>query len=133
MNENWYYDDENYPEEIPQRRIVWASQDINAPLMVVNYNDKRFKPGIDRILFGREEEGLDWNYNDRLWEWDYKKAQQSNLSARNSGVGFRTPLYYQEFLRAYFDQPNLELVCIKGGYNAQTLSEFHLYGYRVKQ
>ncbi len=70
-------------------------------------------------------------YSDRIWQWDRTKAEQANEVAKNSGANPRSPRYYQEFLRAFYDKPNLELVCVQGGYNAATLYDFYVYGYRV--
>jgi|GEM_PF-6407855 len=104
--------------------------DLDAPLPSFSYSDQRLNAGEAYIIFGREEEDLNSVYSDRLWEWDYVKAKAANASVQAAGVKINTPRYCQEFLRAYYDAPDLELVCIKGGYNAATLYNFYVYGYR---
>jgi len=130
MNE-YYDDDDLFSYEKVEQPKVWASQDIDAPLMVVNYSDRRFTPGNSQVIFGREERDLNWVYSDHVWEWDRTKAEQANEVAKKSGANPRSPRYYQEFLRAFYSKPNLELVCVQGGYNAATLYAFYVYGYRV--
>jgi hypothetical protein len=126
-----YWSDEfgSFHEELIS--VIDASQDIDAPLMRICNSDHRFQPGESYTIFGRDPSDLTWVYSDRLWEWDRTRAEKANEAAKASGVTANTPRYYQEFLRAYYDKPELKLICIQGGYNAFTLYTFYVYGYKM--
>lgn len=130
----WYFDDEFgfFEEKFFNEPAIPVSHNMDAPLMCINYTDNRFKPGAEYVIFGVKREKLEWIYSDRIWEWDRTRAEKANEVAQASGARIGSPRYYQEFLRAFYDKPNLELVCIMGGYNAYTMYAFYVYGFRTE-
>jgi hypothetical protein len=132
MNDFDYFD-RFFEEEILKDALKYplpVSHNMDAPLPYTCYSNQRLKPGEAYVIFGCEKEGLNWVYSDRIWEWDRIKAEKANEAAKASEAKLNTPRYYQEFLRAFYDKPSLELICIMGGYNAATLYTFYCYGFR---
>lgn len=115
----------------PQKPSVPVTFNKNTPLMMPHYTDERFKQGA-LTLFGREEKGLHYNYSDRLWQWDYDKAEQSGKVATASGAPHNSAAWYEAYLSAYFDTP-VEVRHILGGVNASNGYAYFVFGYRYKE
>ncbi len=68
-----------------------------------HYTEKLFnKP---QTVFGKEEKGLEYVYSDRLWQWDYAKAQSAGEIANTSGTTRHSANWVQKYLEAYYDRP----------------------------
>lgn len=81
--------------------------------------------------------GLNYNYSDRLYEWDsikYKEAcdlANKKLNIKTNDWRKRaTARYLQEFLRYYFDKPLIELVHVLAGVNRGNGYPYLIYGHR---
>jgi hypothetical protein len=123
-NEEYLYfqdDFDPYEEEFLMKPAIPVSHNMDAPLYYINYTNKRLQPGAEYVIFGVKKKDL---------EWDRTKAKKANQVAQASRAKVNTPRYFQEFLRSFYDKPNLEIICIMGGYNAATLYNFYVYGFK---
>lgn len=83
---------------------------------------------------GRDEmvKGAGYNYSDRIWQWDWNKADSAHKTIDPS-LDRRSPAYIQEFLRFFFDNPAITLVHVMAGYNVSTGYPYNIYGYFEKE
>lgn len=95
--------------------------DIKVPYISYTASDAT----KERVVFGKPDNKLTYNYDDRLAEWDYKKWKSSRENAE-SRVG--TPRYWQEILRKYFDDPGLELGGIITAVNQSSGYQYLVFG-----
>lgn len=93
-----------------------------------HYSDKNFDHK-EQTIFGKEQKELEYNYSDRIWQWDYSKAENASKAAKESGAMHNTARWHQEFLRSYFDRPDLELKHIIAGVNWSNGYAYLVYGY----
>jgi hypothetical protein len=84
--------------------------------------------GKTHVIYGKREEGLSWDYSDRLWQWDSDKAKKSAELARQKFTP-RTANYYQEYLCQYFDE-KIVLNCIIAGVNVSNGYSYLVFGYK---
>jgi hypothetical protein len=105
------------------------TRDMKATMPYIHYSNPIWdKP---RTIWGAAEEGLQYEYSDRLWQWDRAKAEDaSKKAAKKAGKAF-TPKYIQEFLKVLLGEP-VELLHIKGGVNTNGYT-YYIYGFRVKE
>lgn len=92
-----------------------------------SYADQRFKK--DQTVFGKKSKGLSYDYSDRLWEWDYAKAEASAKVATESGAKLRTCRWYEAYLSAYFGRP-IEIGHIMAGVNVSNGYSYCIFGYK---
>lgn len=71
--------------------------------------------------------GASYDYSDRLWQWDWNKAD--TVTKAIEGLDRRSPAFIQEFLRRYFDKPSLVLVHVMAGFNVGNGYPYQVYGY----
>jgi hypothetical protein len=107
---------------------VPVTQDLDVVLPYASHRDDRFKE--PQVVFGEERDGLSWDYSDRLWQWDHEKCKRSSEAAKESGAKPRTARFALVMLQYYYDDPNLELVCIMTGFNPSNGYDYYVYGYR---
>jgi hypothetical protein len=97
-----------------------------------HYSDRRFQSGKEHTLYGRQEPGLHYVYSDRIWQWDYAKAERASAAATEAhGPIVSTPQWYETYLSAYFGIP-LDLAHIIGGVNVSSGYEYYAFGYRER-
>lgn len=77
---------------------VRSTNDANQPLPYPAWTDERFFE--EQTVFGGHEDGLTYEYEDRLCEWDGEKAREAKGVA-NMKAGPRTARWYSAFLSAY--------------------------------
>jgi hypothetical protein len=73
--------------------------------------------------------GATYNYSDRIWQWDWDKADVSRKAVDES-LDRRSPAFIQAWLRLYFDKPDLELVHVMAGFNVSNGYSYQVYGYK---
>ncbi len=100
-----------------------------------HYTDQRFaKPQTvwvaDGVDINREGyvEDCEYNYSDRIWQWDWNKADAAQKSI-DKELDRRSPAYIQEFLRVYFENPAIVLVHVMAGFNVSNGFAYQVYGY----
>lgn len=94
-----------------------------------HYTDDRFSE--PQTVFGAEVKGLSYDYSDRLWQWDSKKAEAATEIAKQSGHVIRSANWYQVYLSAYFGY-EVELVHVVAGVNRSNGYPYAVFGYRQK-
>jgi hypothetical protein len=111
------------------RKLVYPTTfDKNKALEThPHYTDDRFKK--EQTVFGKEEDGIGYDYSDRLREWDYSKAEASVKAANESGATPRTCKWYEAYLSAYFGKP-IEIKHIIAGVNRSNGYPYCVFGYK---
>jgi len=87
------------------------------------YNQKR-------TVFGAPEEGLSYDYSDRLSEWNYSKWKASYVAATATGATPGTARHIQARLSYYYDKP-LVLRHVVSGVNRGDGYPYNVFGYKV--
>ena len=112
----------------PRSYVYPTTFDKDKPLETFpHYTDNRFEE--EQTVFGRKEEGLGYNYSDRLWEWDYNKSKQAYATADESGLVKNSCRYFEAYLSAYFGRP-IEIGHIVAGVNHSNGHPYCVFGYR---
>lgn len=125
------------------RQIIHVETDKNTPitwnLLNPHYSDGRFHNNEQTIFLAPGNElissfgsdivvGVNYVYSDQLYEWDYKKSQESFQEAsKNFPEG--TPALYEDYLRRYYNNPALQLVHIIAGINRGNGYPYRIYGH----
>ncbi len=105
-----------------------ATFDKDKPLETMpHYTDNRFRK--EQTVFGKECEGIGYDYSDRLWQWDYKKAEEAVEKANKSGAISKSCRWYEAYLSAYFGKP-IEIKHIIAGVNRSNGYPYCIFGYK---
>lgn len=94
-----------------------------------HYTDSHFKTA--RTVWGAEENGISYDYSDRLWEWDYDKAKAASEAA-SIHARPRTAQWFQDYLSAYHGKPVI-LRHIMAGFNLGNGYPYQVFGYRFAE
>lgn len=82
----------------------------------------------NRTIFGAEEDGLGYDYDDRFEQWDYKKSQEAKAHA--DGVAIRkTAAWFQAYLSFFYGYP-VEVRHILAGCNRGNGWPYLVFGSR---
>jgi hypothetical protein len=115
------------------RRIYYVPvASKTSPLHRPNYSDTRFAQGREHSLYGQKEDSLHYVYSDRIWQWDYTKAQQASGHAKSVHGPTQTPEWYETYLSYYLGIP-VDLEHIIGGVNVSNGCEYYVFGYRERE
>lgn len=103
----------------------------DAPIHRPHYSDERFARGREHTLYGATKQGVTYEYSDRLWQWDYARAQRSSewATKEHPWVRQNSPAWWEIYLSAYFDRPRLSLRHIIGGVNVSNGYEYYVFGF----
>jgi hypothetical protein len=71
--------------------------------------------------------GAEYNYSDRLWQWDWDKANQAWEVARAKELPRDSAALHEAYLTAYYGK-ELELVHIMAGFNWSSGYPYQVYG-----
>lgn len=83
-----------------------------------------------QTIWGEAEEGIQYEYSDRLYQWDREKADKASKEAvEKAGEAFSAKRI-QTYLSLYFGR-KVELVQVQGGVNTSGYT-YYLYGFRFK-
>ena len=113
-------------KELLKKHLSGGPLDKNTPIQhFLHYTDDTFP--IERTVFGREKDGLFYNYSDRLggdgWNKGVKLAQEKQLEPHSAA-------FYEECLKAFHEADSLDLQhVILGGNNSNGYS-YLIFGYR---
>ncbi len=99
-----------------------------AVLSYSHYSDPAFD-GNGAIIFGQEVEGMRYEYDDRLRQWEPEKHKVAWAAAVAECGDQRTARRIESYLRHYYDDPALELVCIRTGTRPFDGYPWHAYGF----
>lgn len=106
-----------------------GTSDKNAVLqnLYPHYTNEYYRH--PRSAFGREVDGIEYAYSDRLLEWDYSKHQAAWEHAKNNGLTTQTCAFFEAYLSTYFDRP-VEILHILAGWNWGNGYPYQVFGYR---
>lgn len=123
-------------------QIVPIEHDKNARIwsLFPSYSNSAFRtdqttflaPGYKLVPgYYPSVKGASYEYSDRLWQWDWDKADQANKQAReqHGDTNTNTAVFCETFLRLYFDKPNLIVVHLISGVNRSNGYPYVVYGY----
>lgn len=100
----------------------------DAVLSWSHYSDPAFD-GNGQIIFGKELDGMRWEYDDRMRQWEPKKHEEAREAATAECGDKRTARRIESYLRHYYDNPALNLVCIRTGTRPFDGYPWHAYGF----
>jgi len=92
-----------------------------------HYTDHYYKEA--RTIFGEKEDGLSYDYSDRLQQWDFKKSQRAWEFAKDSSETPCSADFYQKYLSAYYDR-KIILVHVMAGCNLASGYPYQVFGYK---
>ena len=119
-----------YRQSRPRRYVYPTVTDPNVRLETMpHYTDERFNK--EQTVYGKAEQGLAYDYSDRLWQWNWDKANEASEVAKASGVTDRSARYYEVYLSHYFGKP-VEIKHIIAGVNKSNGYPYCLFGYKDK-
>lgn len=95
-----------------------------------HYTDTYYRE--PRTIFGNKEKGLQYDYSDRLEEWDYSKAQKAREKVNQDGITPHTAEWYERYLQYYFDC-KIELKHILAGHKLSNGYSYQIFGYKKTQ
>lgn len=101
----------------------------SGKLPYAHYSDKRFEsPQIvfDDTRNATEFKGLNWDYDDRLRQYDSDRHKAAHNHAI-SVAGGRTVEYCKAYIKAYY--PGATLKAIAASFNQATGYEYYIFGY----
>jgi hypothetical protein len=99
-----------------------------AVLSWSHYSDPAFD-GEGQIIFGKDVDGLQWEYDDRLRQWDPEKHEEAWAAAVSACGDKRTAQRIEVYLQHYYDNPELKLVAIRSGTQQFSGYPWHAYGF----
>lgn len=95
-----------------------------------HYSDPRFNTGGGAVIFGQKQDGLDYEYDDRLMQWDYEKHQAAWETAVSQHGKQQTAGRVETYLRHYYNDDGLELLVIIAGARMDNGYPWYAYGFR---
>lgn len=135
MFEHDYWDRPIKPKSKP---AVRTTMNKDVPLLTnPHYTDDRFASGKTHTVFGKDpgsdfgHKGLEYVYSDRLWQWDYSKAQEAAEVANESDYVARSCNWYEAYLSHYLDEP-VEIHHIVSGVNVSNGYSYFVLGYKTR-
>lgn len=108
----------------------------NKPIRTfLHYSDPRARDQL--TVFGKKRDGLHYNYDDRLCQWDGKKwAQGMQLAAKELGIessSERTARYFEIALNHFHDTDTVDLQHIILGCNVSNGYPYLVFGYTYQE
>jgi hypothetical protein len=94
-----------------------------------HYSDPAFD-GNGAIIFGHQVDGLRWEYDDRLEQYDPEKHESAWEAAVAECGNRRTARRIERYLQLYFDDPSIEIVAIRTGTRPFDGYPWHVYGFK---
>lgn len=122
-------------------RTVMATSNRRVPLETYpSYSDTRFTDGHAHTVFcegtpkrdgfgGESILGLEYAYDDRLQQWDYKKHEEAWKHASSTGLPNRSADLYEAYLTAYYGHP-VRLEHVLAGVNVSSGYPYVVFGTR---
>jgi hypothetical protein len=117
---------ESFYEEsytLPRRNYSPVNWNWDQKIPHVHYSEPEATK--ERVVFGLQDDRLTYNYGDRLAGWNYDKWKTSK---QIEGIPSGTPRYWQEVLRKFWDDPELELGCIITAVNQSSGFQYLIFG-----
>lgn len=90
---------------------------------------KGYKTKLVRGYDTVECKGIEYNYDDRIRQWDWENAQACWEQIKTTYTAYNSAEVHEQYLRLYFDDPTLQLVHIMTGVNWSNGYYYRVYGY----
>lgn len=110
-------------------QYFYHTNNKKATLAHSHYSDPHYD-GAGAVIFGSEKKAVQWEYADRLRQWDREKDKAAWAAAKEKHGSNNTAARIETYLRHYFDDDKLELTCIKTG--TQPFNGYPWYAYGFK-
>lgn len=94
-----------------------------------HYSDDRFKE--QQTIFGQEQKGLIYDYNDRLQQWDYELNERAWQYAAETETP-HTASFYEKYLSGYRGA-KVTLYHIIAGVNYSNGYPYLVFGYTIDE
>lgn len=82
-----------------------------------------------RVIWGKNEQGLKWDYSDRLYEWNPTKYDKA-VEIANKKAKSRTAQWVEIFLSEYYHL-SCKIICIQAGFNWSNGFPYQIFGYKI--
>lgn len=106
-----------------------ATDNPNVRLHRAHYSDERYMKH-DQTTFGRQTEGIVYEYTDRLWQWDYAKAKASSEVANESDCECGSASWWEVWLSHFYDGDKITVEHVMAGVNKSSLDDYEILGFR---
>lgn len=104
-----------------------AIRDLDMPLETCpHYTDARFDK--EQTVYGAAEKGLNYEYDDRIVQWDYEKHKIAAKAATESGAKARTARWYNFYLSVFYGF-DVEVRHIEAGVNRSNGYPYCVFGF----
>lgn len=100
--------------------------DMEASFPYIHYSNPYWDK--EHTIFGAKELGLEYQYSDRLEQFDYDKAKKARIDASKKHPKFNAA-YVQEYLTQYYGKPII-LRHVIGGVNRSNGYNYYVYGFK---
>jgi hypothetical protein len=106
---------------------IAVTQDPTRKLAYPDYRNPKWQ--TEPIIYGENEGGLTWEYSDRMISYNRPKHEESETQASEAGAVEGTAQYIEQYLRAYYDAPTIQLICVLGS-TLPNGQPYYVYGFR---
>ena len=109
-------------------KYFYHTNNKTAVLAHSHYSDPAFD-GDGAVIFGSEKGANQWEYADRLQQFNpekHKTAWQAAKSDHKKDTATRIEAYLQN----YYDDPRLKIQCIKSGTQRHNGYPWYAYGFK---
>ena len=113
-------------------RYYYHTNKKSEVLAYSHYSDPAFS-GEGAVIFGREVDGMRWEYADRLRQWKPEKSSEAWQAAVEKCGKQRTAARIEAYLRHYYDNDKLELLCIRSGTQPFNGYPWYAYGFTAPE
>ena len=107
---------------------VWVANELTERMAYPFYNDERFANAPFVYKATNCPQSLQWEYSDRLRQWDWDKhdlaRQSASLVSNNPS---NDPRWHKAYLESYY--PGATLWAIRAGYNLSSGHPYWIYGF----
>lgn len=95
-----------------------------------HYSNSRFAGKGEVEVWGKKTQGIGYDYSDRFWQWDYKKAEAAAIHASENAPK-NTAQWVECFISHFYDK-NLEVFHICAGVNQSNGYPYWVAGYKER-
>ena len=112
--------------------FVHCEQRRTVQILFAHYSNPAYSRGKDHLVFGTgTHDGKsrgNWEYSDRLYEWDWRKSEAAYAAAKQEGHTESSADFYQAYLAAYYGKP-VHLFGIRAGVNVSNGYPYRIFGF----
>lgn len=91
-----------------------------------HYTNERLRK--EQTIFGQDEDGLNYEYSDRVADWD-REAKKDSSAEADKVAKKCTAAWYEAYLSAHFEKP-VDIRHIIAGVNRGNGYPYRVYGFK---